>query len=435
MPEEEKAKKPLRLTKETKTVWDFLVVVAMSLPMWARFVTLLILLGGATFLLSKGLLPIPWLAKGVSPTLSKAITLPERAQRVGTTSSSAPLPTTPPIGSLKVAVFYPDPSLKGAPYEDGKVQLQGFQSTSDDYPDARLETYRFPAENDNRSFKAELMPKIQDLYKNGYRIFIVTMSAASTGIKTAFKEWATQYKGNDDAPILIATVASAPGIADAEAGIFRFYVRSQEEASELARYAAWKDGLEKVGVFYVDDPYGEGGRDTFNHEFHLDLGRQTENYDVQKSGSNASQRVREFMVRAQTARVGAFVVGYDAMLRETVEDLVKSGFRGPILCSSTLTAPAWQPRVNTDGHEIVTVVPHRDGPHAQAEDNVVFFFSRITLRRALQCASQSRTAREFTLHWQRQGNDNGGIEAHHLVDGDAIIPMAVTSQWRAKDIQ
>jgi len=129
------------------------------------------------------------------------------------------------------------------------------------------------------------------------------------------------------------------------------------------------------------------------------------------------------------------VVGYDAMLRETVEELIKSGFNGPILCSSTLTAPTWQPRVPTNGREIVTVVPHRDGPHAQAEENVVFVFSRITLNRALRCASQSRTTREFALRWQRQGDNEGGIEAHHLVDGDAIIPMTVTSQWRAKDIR
>ena len=50
-------------------------------------------------------------------------------------------------------------------------------------------------------------------------------------------------------PILIATVASAPDLADGSGGILRWYVRSQEESAALAEYLSWKEGIMNAGYF------------------------------------------------------------------------------------------------------------------------------------------------------------------------------------------
>src|SRR5262249_54562527 len=143
-----------------------------------------------------------------------------------------------------------------------------------------------------------------------------------------------------DAPILICAVASAPDIANRKDGIFRFYVRSEEEAQELSRFAAWKLGLKRLGGFYVTDSaerpnaYGYGGFTTVSHEFGRDLHGTVEPYPVLATGRNASAEVARFAANAQGADVGALIIGYDTMLKETLKTLIASRFTGPILTTS-----------------------------------------------------------------------------------------------------
>ena len=65
------------------------------------------------------------------------------------------------------------------------------------------------------------------------------------------------------------------------------------------------------------------------------------------NGRNATAEVSEFVATAQGRDVGAFVIGYDTMLKETLNALISSGFAGPILTTSTLTEPLWQPEDRT----------------------------------------------------------------------------------------
>jgi hypothetical protein len=55
-----------------------------------------------------------------------------------------------------------------------------------------------------------------------------------------------------------------------DSGIVRLYVRSSEEASELAKYAIWRLHATRAGVFYIDDAYGQGGAGLLEEE--LDRG-------------------------------------------------------------------------------------------------------------------------------------------------------------------
>ena len=260
-------------------------------------------------------------------------------------------PAAAGLGRLKVAVFYPDPMRTGPAYEDGAIQQSGFQTAYDEFAQGSAAAvtpawnpYLLPQDNKNVSLRDDLLPRMQKLYRDGYRIFVLTMSVAVQDLRPVFENWRQQLS-EPDAPILISTVASAPDIANRKEGILRFYVRSEEEASELARFAAWRQGLRRLGVFYVTESakrpnaYGYGGFTAVSHVFSRDLQGTIEPHPVLANGRNATAEVSEFVATAQGRDVGAFVIGYDTMLKETLNALISSGFAGPILTTSTLTEP------------------------------------------------------------------------------------------------
>jgi len=350
------------------------------------------------------------------------------------------------LGPLKVAVFYPDPSRTGAAYEDGAIQQSGFQTAYDEFAQRNSapqqpawSPYLLPQDNGNTSLRNDLLPRIQRLYAEGYRVFVLTMSSAVQDVRPVFESWRRQLT-EDDAPILICTVASAPGIASRKDGILSFYVRSEEEARELARYAAWKQGLRRLGVFYLTESaerpnaYGYGGFTTVSHEFTRDLHGTVDPYPVLSSGDNAAAEVAKFIAGAQGRDVGAFIIGYDTMLKETLKALIAAGFGGPILTTSTLTEAQWQPDDRSHDSMIYTVIPHRDEIEGRpvAENGVVYLFSKLTLASALKCASANGSVRAFVDCWERDTTDAAGLMGvTHLNDGDTMIPLTVTNQWRA----
>ena len=348
---------------------------------------------------------------------------------------------------LKVAVFYPDPSRPGPAYEDGAIQQSGFRTAYDEFTqrsalaqEPAWNPYLLPQDNRNISLRDALLPRIQQLHKEGYRVFILTMSAAAQDLRPVFESWRRQLPERE-APILISTVASAPNIANRADGILRFYVRSEEEANELSRFAAWKQGLKRLGVFYVTDSaerpnaYGYGGFSTVLHEFGKDLHGTVEPHPVFANGLNASAEVAKFVATAQNADVGAFIIGYDTMLKETLKALIVSRFAGPILTTSTLTEPKWQPEDTSRDSTIYTAIPHRDEVEGRpaAESGVVYLFSKLTLASTLKCASLSSDVRTFVDCWERDTSEASGLAGvTHLSNGDTVIPMVVTNQWRAR---
>ena len=349
------------------------------------------------------------------------------------------------LGRLKVAVFYPDPTRTGPAYEDGAIQQSGFRTAYDEFAQRssaaqkpEWNSYLLPQDNRDTSLRDDLLPRMQRLYKEGYRVFVVTMSAAVQDLRPVFGNWIRQL-AEADAPILISTVASAPNIASRKDGILRFYVRSEEEARELARYAAWKLGLKRLGVFYVvesaerPNAYGYGGFTTVSHEFGRDLRGIVEPYPVFASGENAAAEVSRFIANVQGRDVGAFIIGYDTMLKETLKALIAGKFSGPILTTSTLTEALWQPDDRSHDSMIFTAIPHRDEMEGRpvAENGVVYLFSKLTLASTLKCAAANSDVRSFVDCWERDTADAGGlVGVSHLNDGDAVIPLTVTNLWR-----
>ena len=371
-------------------------------------------------------------------------------------------------GGLQVMIFFPDPTRAdgkdGAPYQDGFVQHQAFNSAIKQFQHENpqyirrnepiLETYYFrprETDKDKRPLSARLTDKMKKSYDDKKaRIFLVTMSSAIESVTPDFIKWRAECIDlHKEPPILIATVASAPGLADSRNGIYRLYIRSTEESVQLANYLAWAHKVQICGVFYItrtegrdDEAYGRGARIAFAERWQaLGLGRP-QFYDVTSDTSNAKTQISEFMriVKNNTARVdapkfGAFVVGYGNMFKTTLDELISQGFQGPIVCASTLTVPSWQPSEDTADQRIFTVMPKCPigiDTLAPNERNVIYLIAQATLLKTMHCAAEVRTTDKFAISWPHTNGVENKISIEYLANGDTIISVNVVGMdvWR-----
>jgi len=352
-------------------------------------------------------------------------------------------PEMPPI----ITVFLPDPTRfsENAFYQDGAVQKRGFDKAQQDaegLPNRLKVDFYFMKKEDTAEATFGAM---KDLYENkGTTYFVMTMSGKVGGVQKYFEDWhsACIREGKRE-PILIATVASAPNLANASSGILRWYVRSEEESSLLAEYLRWKEGITKAAVFYIcrtagqsDDRYGLRGAELFQRRFMSLGGSHPEAFNV--TAETARSTVKSFLAanneRQASTPMGVFVVGYGDMVRETINELVTQGFNGPIVCTSTLTEAEWQPHDGTADNRIFTVMPRRIDAHDRLrgdDRNVVFLFSKTTLARVLDLTARVADSRRFIENWKTDGS-HPDFDQAHLANGDIIVYLDVvgSDQWR-----
>jgi hypothetical protein len=250
-------------------------------------------------------------------------------------------------------------------------------------------------------------------------------------------------------PVVVATVTSAPGIADARNGIFRWYVRSEEESRLLARYLLWEKKVDHVGVFFIehsdgeqDSPYGWAAMQTFIAQFERS-GRQVTGYAA--TAATAAKKVELWISKLNSSqdanpRAGAFVVGYGNMLKNTVAAILDSGVEVHVACTSTLTGRDCQPLDRTHDNRIVTVVPRfKDPAYRQDGENrdIVSFFATLTLHRVLRITAEGG-ALPFGERWLNGEcaalwRNNVELDQEHLANGDVLVNLTIAeaSEWRA----
>ena len=231
---------------------------------------------------------------------------------------------------------------------------------------------------------------IKTLYERGVRVFIITMSGAVKKIQPKFEEWADKVDPRDR-PILIATVASAPGIANRERGVLRHYIRSKDEVAVLSTYIESIESTPDVVVFRVNDEYGKRARDLFRKRFI----KRTKPYvlDPMPEKEVVEDKVKKFIeYSAEKKNPVTVIVGYGKMITSTLESLQarKEDFDGQILVVSTFTEKQWRPE-SLDGDfakRIYAVGPVGDENESDEEESdekgVVYQFSYMTLDRVLQ---------------------------------------------------
>ena len=224
---------------------------------------------------------------------------------------------------------------------------------------------------------------------------------------------------------MVATVASAPNIANRENGIFRYFIRSTEESSVLANYIKSLNTTE-VGVFFVDDEYGRRAKEILDSLL-LGDGITIRPFLIGLSDEETSIRtsVPAFIGRLTSgANAVAVIIGYGSMMKSMVENLehpaTGQGFSGKILSASTFTEESWRPSLDGVTDRIRTV-----GPGAldlnRSKRGVVYQFSYLTLMRALNC----RNARGHEALWNcwsgpsEVGADWARVE--FTTDGDSVV--------------
>ena len=256
---------------------------------------------------------------------------------------------------------------------------------------------------------------IKTLYERGVRVFIVTMSGALKWIKPKFEKWATENDEVDprDRPILIATVASAPDIANQAGGVLRHYIRSKDEVDVLSIYMeSIEPAPEAVGIFRVNDDYGKRARELLHDRLRRGLGSDKFKFfkfspDPEKK--DVEDDVGTFIRDLSGKMKVAVIVGYGKMMSSTLEALrtteidddgVARRFEGPILVVSTFTEKQWRPESLDRDHSLYdrefAKRIHAVGPASNDaepdEKGVVYQFSNMTLGRALTCTDDLKSA-------------------------------------------
>jgi hypothetical protein len=348
-----------------------------------------------------------------------------------------------------IQVFLPDweRPTDGAFYQDGLVQERGFVKAvqdADSIPNKLPVSYQRMYHTDSAE---TLLGSMKRLYtEQGSTFFVMTMSTKVEAVRKGFIAWHRECVcEGKPAPVLIATVASAPDLADISGGVVRWYVRSEEESSLLAEYVHWKLGVSHAVVFYItrnagqaDDSYGQRGMEVFRNRFLALGGATAEAHSV--TAATAKSEVEHFLTTFKTnapdatREVAAFVVGYGEMVKATVHELILQGFQGPIVCASTLTEPDWQPADCSADHRMFTVLPRLkgvDGRLDSADRNVVFFFAKLSLRRVLEWTAEDPDPRKFLERWPR-GAKESPLDEEYLANGDIIVNLEAVEaeRWR-----
>ncbi|GAB3274257.1 hypothetical protein [Parahaliea aestuarii] len=368
-----------------------------------------------------------------------------------------------PIADSPVAVLLPSEdafSVRG----NMERQREGFlKAWEENRVEPRLRYYQFPLQNGRKDQVTPLPPdpasappledlnqlmlQLQAWYDEGVRVFIVTMSGSALSLRDRFKQWAGDMP-DDEKPILIATVASAPDIADSKHGIFRHYIRSEDESWIFSRYIDQRAGDRdfEVILIQIEDAYGDHARRTLlNNGLAL---KSTVVIPTRLERSDYPGQIRLDFTPDSDSYKFVVVVGYGDMIETTLEVLrqmeeshdAQHGARliEEVLVVSTFTEPLWQPTrslFNRSLYKRVRTLGPVMGDRGRRGIGVVYQFSLLTLDKAIFCARRQgnewRGLQKFSACWERSDSfssstarDLGPI-IELLANGDTHIPLQV----------
>ena len=360
------------------------------------------------------------------------------------------------LAESPVAVLLPNMD-EGAVKDNAARQWEGFKlafeknQVFDTNESTHRHVYHFNYPLNLPDDRDAIINQIKDWYDAGIRTFIMTMSGAVSSIKDEFTDWAGTLPSNDQ-PVLVATVASAPGIAEREKGVFRHYIRSKDESGMLATVAESLNAAE-VFVFYVNDTYGDKAnkilddrlsKTTTFKSFQVAVKFNQEAKDEIKSNVN---KILSDTTSSKTAVV--IIVGYGSMISYTLETLRdakginEDSFEGKVLVVSTFTEETWRPKNLTSEHvspagiepfdeRIYTVGPVQPEGFDK-KPGVVYQFSYLTLDRALHCKDK-RGVEGFWSCWSNIKDYEGGylevagVEVEFTEDGDSHVTLRLLNK-------
>lgn len=315
--------------------------------------------------------------------------------------------------------------------QDAKMQLLGlFDYMSQlDHPETQ-EVEVIPRGNDFNSNETKNI--VIEEMKRGSRFFVVTMSLISRKLA---KEWASicREHANNENCYLIATVASAPDIANENDNVFRFYIRSEEEGARLAGIGQ-QNGRKSAASICVDDTYGDEASKAFIKSW-ANFPEKIQKLTI-KPGSDENQYFERISEIAKEKPDCIFIANYGDGLARTIKALHKHQFYPFLLLTSTFSIKAWRDPVESILPEFKwkTLQPsYRDS--GTQYNNVVRNFTCFTLLRVHKAIIKSKKeSKAFPDIWKSQeGLPSFGLDLI-FKDGDCSIAVKeYKNKFNSKD--
>jgi len=126
--------------------------------------------------------------------------------------------------------------------------------------------YDFQLVDHKMKYSKQLEEEIVHYLKKGVRYFVCTTSPIAVPLSANFRSLVEKAGAEANNPILICTNAASPKIQTKTNSIYRFYPRSQEEASVLTEKGI-ELGLKKAVYIAADSEYGKGAVELFTDEW------------------------------------------------------------------------------------------------------------------------------------------------------------------------
>jgi hypothetical protein len=304
------------------------------------------------------------------------------------------------IGKTRIVLLLPlNESLKSA-YEDGIRQLIGFAEFLKENPECTrhfefaLYDHSMDIKNAERIIKQELA--------EGTQYFVCTMSSVTLPLSQTFKSLVDSNRSDTTRlPKLICAVTSAPTVNITQGLIYRFYIRSQEEATQLANIGTEKR-IATATFIAVDDDYGKGAVREFRSKWKgqpvyegLYVGKTLSVDEIQ---SLVAKKIRTL---SPAKRQAIFICHYGNGIDNIITALNRERIKATLLATSTISIYDWQKPIKgiLDKTEWYTCIP------------------TYTSYRT----SQNDVIKNFTTNWRNaKYPDNLDISWDGL---DAVIPM------------
>ena len=311
-------------------------------------------------------------------------------------------------------------SLKSA-YEDGIRQLIGFAEFLKENPECTRH-FEFALYDHSMDVKnAERI--IQQELREGTQYFVCTMSNVSLPLSRSFKGLVDlNSPDSTKIPKLICAVTSAPTVNLVEGTVYRFYIRSQEEAAQLANIAAQK-AISSATFIAVDDDYGKGAVREFRnkwkgHSFQegIYVGKTLSADEIQ---TLVNQRIRPM---SPSQRQAVFICHYGNGIDNIITALNRSHIKAILLATSTISIYDWQKPIKAilDATEWYTCIPDYSSFKA-GQNDVIKNFTTYALYRLTQAIWDDTDSKTFDKRWRDATYpDNLDISWDGI---DAVIPM------------
>ena len=335
---------------------------------------------------------------------------------------------------IRVAVLLPftgGDALK----EDGAAQLKGIfrfiGSVDGQKCNDEIEYVFLDHKNESKTARSLIETEIT---KNGTRYFFSTMSSVNSEIAKDFKD-----KKNNS--ILVCAVTSFPDITTKPNAVYRYYVRSEDEAPVLAD--AVENEIKFIIPIIVGDNYGEGSYNAFKQHFindsHFDRNiappiKYPNGTDKEKIKEQIQKNISLF----KKEKFGILIAHYGSGIDDIISSLAELGIlsrQNPTLyVTSTLHSKNWstpiKPILDTIPHYIA-VPNYYDCPPNRYEEDVEDFsyFAFDRMIKSIMLIKRGR-AETFEDAWQHRDIQAIPVElpeekdrSKYLKDGDTKIQM------------